>query len=428
MLLKLYRFLMRLCTPLIPLLLTLRARQRKENPARRHERYGRPSIPRPNGYLLWIHAASIGESVSILPLVERILQQRPGASVLLTTQTVSSAALMAKRLPKGAIHQFVPIDHPIMVRRFLDHWQPDAAFFVESELWPNLIDMTHSRDIPLALVNARMSERSFTRWHGAPAGFRQALIGAFDMVLAQDEQIADYFRQLGAQNVIASGNLKFAAPPLGADAHAVSELEKALGDRPCWLAASTHPGEDELIAEAHRTLKMEVPNVITIIVPRHERRGVQIASMLRTEGLVTRLRSSASYGGLDRADVYIGDTTGEMGLFYRVCNIVLMGGSLVPHGGQNPLEPARLNCAILHGPHVENFEQTYQNLDEAEATELVSDPLEIAGAVLRLMRDGAERKQRADRAARIGFDNSRVLDRVVDEINPILNRKQAASQ
>ncbi len=422
MLLATYRGLMRVATPMVPVMLALRARQKKEHPARRHERIGKPSIPRPNGFLLWIHAASIGESVSVLPLVERILQHRTGAQVLLTTHTVTAAAVMAKRLPRGAIHQFVPIDHPTMVKRFIEHWKPDAAFFVESELWPNLIVESKAAGIPMALVNARISERSFSRWKLAPASFRRRMFGAFDVIVAQDETIGGFFEELGAERVIVTGNLKFAAPPLSANPEAFSALEGLIRGRPRWLAASTHPGEEELIGEAHHLLKKHFPNLLTIVVPRHDNRGVQIAAMLRTNGLVTRLRSSGQTAGLDRADIYIGDTTGEMGLFFRLSPVVFMGGSLVEHGGQNPLEPARLNSAILHGPHVQNFDMPYQVLDDSGAAQTVDSAQELADAVAGLLHDRDERSRRAERAAAIGFDNSRVLDRVYAAIEPLVTQ------
>lgn len=424
MLLATYRGLMRVATPLVPVMLAFRARQRKEHPARRHERIGKPSIPRPEGFLLWIHAASIGESVSVLPLVERILQHKSNAQVLLTTHTVTAAAIMAKRLPRGAIHQFVPVDHPTMVKRFIGHWRPDAAFFVESELWPNLIVETKAAGIPMALVNARLSERSFRRWRAAPGSFRRRMFGAFDVIVAQDEDIGAYFDELGANRVIVTGNLKFAAPPLSANPQAFSTLEGLIRGRPRWLAASTHAGEEELIGEAHKKLKARFPELLTIVVPRHDTRGVQIAAMLRTSGLVTRLRSSGQTAGLDRADIYIGDTTGEMGLFFRLSPVVFMGGSLVEHGGQNPLEPARLNSAILHGPHVQNFERPYAALDESGAAQVVQSSDELAEAVAHLLTDRDERSRRAELAASIGFDNSRVLDRVYAAIEPLITGPQ----
>jgi 3-deoxy-D-manno-octulosonic-acid transferase len=386
--LKAYRGITSLFGVVAPLFLSIRTRQGKEDPARRSERYGETNVPRPEGPLVWFHAASVGETNSILPLIERLTSMRPDLSVLLTTGTVTSAALASRRLGNRAIHQFVPLDVPKYVERFIGHWQPDLAVFTESEIWPNLIVEAAARDIPVALINARMSGRSFVRWRRLRS-ISRPLFARFDIVLAQNEKLGRSLSDLGARQVLSPGNLKIDAPPPPVDAIELERLKRALGDRPLFVAASTHPGEEEIVADAHRQLARAVPGACTIIAPRHPERGTGIAELLRARGFAVAQRSQ---GALPDAstDIYIADTIGELGTLFALAPVAFMGGSLVQHGGQNPIEPIGHGAAVLTGPYWENFRDFYRVLVRLGGATQISTADELAKTVATLMTDEAE--------------------------------------
>ncbi|HRY05967.1 MAG TPA: glycosyltransferase N-terminal domain-containing protein [Hyphomicrobiaceae bacterium] len=383
--LKLYRLLSRGLEPIIPAWLALRTRQGKEVAGRRGERYGIASMARPKGTLVWVHAASVGETNAALPVIAALRQARDDLSFLLTTGTRTSAALAQARLGPRAIHQFVPLDSPRFAHRFVDHWKPDIAVFTESEIWPNLILEAAGHGMPLTLINARMSQRSFKRWR-RNSGMAVALFSRFALVLAQNQRLARSFSLLGARNVVVSGNLKIDSPPPPVDANALQQLRTATSGRAMLLASSTHPGEDEQIAAAHKLLKATHENLLTIIVPRHPERGPAVADMLAAQGLKAARRSQ---GALPDAttDVYVADTIGELGTFYALAPIALIGGSLVPHGGQNPIEAARHGCAILTGPNTHNFTDSYQALLERGGARVVSDATSLAAVADELLSD-----------------------------------------
>lgn len=383
-----------LAAPGLRAMLRRRVGRGKEIAVRLPEREGSDPTPRPAGRLIWLHAASVGESQSILPVLSALQGQAPDASVLLTTGTVTSAALLADQLPQlglsRVLHRFVPLDVPAWAARFLDHWRPDAAGFVESELWPNLIAGCRARGIPMMLVNARMSARSLRGWQRLP-GFARQVVGAFDRVQAQSEADAAHLRLLGARQVDAPGNLKLAAPPLRADPVELARLRALIGNRPVWLAASTHPGEEEVVARVHHALASAHPGLLTIVAPRHPERGAAVAAAL---GAPRR-----AVGQDPGMDVWVADTLGEMGLLYRLAPLVFVGRSLVGQGGQNPLEPARLGCAIAVGPHTANFIEAVQALEEAGALTRVADADELARWVDGMLRD-PHRRCAAGTAAR----------------------------
>jgi 3-deoxy-D-manno-octulosonic-acid transferase len=420
MLLSLYRAATILGGPLVDSHLRRRARRGKEDPARLDERFGLAGGARPDGPLVWLHGASVGESLAMLPLLEFLLDARPELQALVTTGTVTSARLLADRLPARARHQFVPVDRPQAWRRFLAHWRPDLALIVESELWPNLILETSAAGVPLALVNARMSQRSYRRWRRFPR-LAARLLGPFDVCLAQSAGDAERFAALGARDVRAVGNLKHAAPPLPADPKELAELRAALGDRPVWLAASTHAGEEEQVLEAHSRMASSLAGLLTVIAPRHPQRGDDIAALATRRGLAPAQRSKAQPVGQDHA-VYVADTLGELGLFYRIAQSALIGGSLVPHGGQNPLEAARLGCPPIFGPHTANFEEITAALEARGAAIRVADAAGLAAAVAGLLRDADARSAMAARARAAAKSEREVLPAVLRALTPLLER------
>ncbi len=389
--LKTYRLATQLAAPIAPLLLAWRTQKGKEEPNRRPERYGNASAARPSGFLVWLHAASVGETNAALPVIDHIARARPDIRLLLTTATVTSARHARARLPEGAIHQYIPLDRSSYLRRFLNHWRPDLAVLVESEIWPNLVLETKQAGIPLLLINARMSGPSYKRWRRRP-GMSRPVFSAFDLVLAQNERLAEQFSQLGAPQSLSAGNLKADAPPPPVDEAAKADMSAAFWGRPIWLAASTHPGEDEIVGAAHAKIKAALPGIATIVVPRHPERGPAIAEMLRTRGLKVTLRSEG--GGIDaKTDIYVADTIGELGLFYALTPVAFIGGSLVKHGGQNPVEAIKLGAAVLAGPHVHNFREMYADLLKTGGARKVDDADSLADAVLELLQNEVARKE-----------------------------------
>jgi len=416
--LSLYRAVTGIGGPAIRAYLGLRRARGKEDPARFGERLGIAGRRRPDGFLVWAHAASVGESLSLLPLIERLVTAWPGLNVVMTTGTVTSAQLIGGRLPENSFHQFIPVDRLPYVRRFLDHWRPDLALWAESEFWPNLITETQARKIPMILVNGRVSPRSFAGWRRF-RGLIRKLLDGFQLCLAQTETDARRLRELGAGNARYVGNLKFSVPPLPAAEAELQQLRDALGARPRWLAASTHAGEEAMAARVHRRLKSRHAGLLTIIVPRHPDRGAEIAAALTADGLNVARRSSGDSVATD-TDIYVADTMGELGLFYRIAGVAFMGKSLVPLGGQNPIEAARLGCAIVHGPHMMNFEDIGERLGALNAARRVDDEAALASAVGALLADGDERDRMAAAAAAFAAAESGAVDAVMAELEPFI--------
>jgi 3-deoxy-D-manno-octulosonic-acid transferase len=400
--LGLYGAGMALAEPLAPWLLERRASRGKEDPARLGERLGRAGVPRPDGPIVWIHAVSVGESLSHLPLVERFRTERPDLNLLVTSATRTSAELLARRLPQGVIHQYAPVDAPGAVKRFLEHWRPDLGVLVESELWPNLLQAARARGTRLALIGARISARSASGWARAPAA-AGALLGLFDLIYAQDLETRAWIEAHGA-HVSGQLDLKRLAGPLPHDAAALTGLKQQIGARRVLLAASTHPGEEALIAEAAAGIE---PRPLLVLAPRHPERGAEVAEMLAARGLRLARRSQGQPPGAE-VQVYVADTLGELGLFYRLADVTVLGGSLLEGlSGHNPLEPARLGAAVITGPHHEAFAEVYDELLQREAVLIARDPAELADVIRSLLADprlAAALGRRAKAAAEAGRD------------------------
>ena len=421
--LRAYRLLSTAAAPFAPLLLSARQRRGKELPERLPERRGHAAVKRPDGPLIWLHGASVGELASVYPLIERICGQH--INVLVTSGTVTSAGLAVQRLPRGAFHQFVPLDATPFVRRFLNHWQPDLALFVESDLWPNLIVETANRGVPLVLVNGRLSDSSYRRWRHLPATIG-GLLERFDLVLARTAEDGHRFGDLGAPRVIVTGNLKLDVPAPAADAEALRIMQFAIGRRPVVAAASTHAGEESALIDAHARLRTEFPGLLTIIAPRHPERGPGIAEIAAAMRLKTALRSRGDIP-TPTTDIYIADTMGELGILYRLAPIVFMGGSLVRHGGQNPIEPAKLGAAVIHGPHVWNFTELYTALDNADGAIAVDDAEALAGCFARLLRDEPTRARFAGNGRATVETLGGALERTSQALDPYLMQLRLGS-
>lgn len=416
--LRLYRTLGNRLQPLAEPFLNHRMRRGKEDPARRGERFGNAGKKRPDGPLVWAHAASVGETNAVLPLLQRLRDR--GLAVLLTTGTVTSAAIAERRLAAGAVHQYAPLDIPHYVERFLNHWRPGLALFVESELWPGAMVALAERGVPLVLVNGRLSARSYGRWRRV-GPFARALMSRIDQCLAQSADDGRRFEALGAPCVTICGNLKFDADAPAASETVLREMREAIGDRPVFVAASTHPGEEEMLTRALKEIGPAGDNLITIIVPRHPDRGLEIAGAARAQNFTVALRSAGEpIGG--KTQIYIADTIGEMGLWYRLATIAFLGGSLIRHGGQNPIEPAKLAVPLMHGPHIGNFADVYGALQDARAAVLIADQRALQTVLTQLLADGAERRRLAAAAHACVERFTGTLDRTLAALQPFLER------
>ncbi len=416
MTLRVYRKLSSVMVPLSPAVINQRLRMGKEDPARVGERRGMSADVRPAGPLVWIHGASVGEVLAAAALIERL--RALNLRILLTSGTVTSAAIVAKRFPPDVIHQYVPYDSPRYVARFLDHWRPSLALFIESDLWPNLILSSAARRLPMVLINGRMSQRSFPRWRRV-AGTISALLDKFDICLAQSQIDADRFTALGSRNVMVTGNLKLDVPAPPADANKLDMLMSMTRGRPVVVAASTHPGEEEIVTATHRTLAGFFPGLLTVIVPRHPDRGEAIARMIAASGLSPTLRSHEDLPTAT-TDIYIADTMGELGLFYRLAPIVFMGGSLVEHGGQNPIEAIKLGASIVHGPHVFNFTDVYEALDSAGGARRADTEEALVKQFGQMLADAKAREAVLTASERVVGQLGGALERTLSALEPYL--------
>ncbi len=415
-----YRRITGLLEGLAPRLLAARVRAGKEDPERVGERLGLAGRPRPPGPLVWLHGVSVGETLSLLPLVARLRADRPDLTLLVTSGTVTSAQLLAERLPAGVLHQFIPVDGPRAVAAFLDHWRPALGVLVESELWPNLILAARDRDIAMALVSARVTEATHRGWRRLP-GAAQTLLGGFDLVLPQDAESADRLADLGAR-IDGEANLKLAGEPLPYDRAAFARLSEAIGDRAVIIAASTHPHEEAFLLRALSTVPQPF---CLVLLPRHPDRGAEIAGLLEREGRAHAVRSRGEPLDID-VDVYVADTLGEMGLFLRLADVVIMGGSFAPVlgrpavGGHNPLEPARLGKPTLSGPDASNWTAVTAMLTARGALGMVRSAIELAETVEALLDDPTEARAMGERARRTAAEAGAGLDRLMQALTPLL--------
>ncbi|MBM3602308.1 MAG: 3-deoxy-D-manno-octulosonic acid transferase [Alphaproteobacteria bacterium] len=420
MLIDLYPPLTSLATPALRYMLRRRLAKGKEDVGRLPERMGRSSLARPEGFLIWMHGASVGESNSAIPLIKRLQAQHPAASILMTTGTVTSAKLMAKQLPAPAMHQFFPVDAAPWVRRFLNHWQPDLVLWLESELWPNWMMQLQRRRIPTLLLNARMKPKSFQRWLRWPRTIARLGRG-FAATLAQSEPDAERYRRLNFPNVSCIGNLKFATPPLLADDAVLADLQQQIGQRPVVAFVSTHAGEELLAARVHQYLKAELPDLLTIIAPRHATRGQELATTLG-EGFpdLVVARRALNQPPTPQTDLYLADTMGELGLWYRLAQVAVMGGSFIPFGGHNPLEGLALGCPMICGAHMFAFEEITASMVAQGCGLVAVDERALRAELLNLLHAPKARQAMATAGMAFAASQAEVLDRLVGVLTPFL--------
>lgn len=422
MFIRLYKILITLVYPLMRgTYIKKRQKIGKEHPTRFGERIGQYSVPRPEGKLYWLHGASVGEAISMLPLIDKLLKSDDKLSILVTTGTVTSAEIMEKRLPKRAFHQFFPLDVPMFCRRFLTHFKPDAVLWFESELWPSMLSEIKRAKIPLILVNGRISDHSFANWKRLKF-IAKELLGCFSLCLGQSVLDMERLQVLGAKKVACYGNLKYAGLPLPVDKEKLDALKKIIGGRRVFLISSTHYNEEEMLAQEFGALYQEFPDVLVIIVPRHPHRGEEVAEMLKEKGYKTKRRSVGDEITDDTA-VYVADTIGEMGLWYKLAEISFVGGSLIAHGGQNFMEAARDKNAVIFGKHMFNFKDMLARAREAQAVLEEDDAKGVMARVVALLKDKDELLKSKTNAYDWTVKEAGVLDGIAEALKQELENE-----
>lgn len=392
-----------------------RKKMGKEDVKRFNERVGRPTKPRPDGRLIWLHGASVGESISMLPLINRLLEIYPDAHVMVTTGTTTSAEVMAKRLPERAFHQYLPIDNPVFAARFVRHWQPTIALWFESEFWPAMLSTIKRRNIPLILINGRISNKSFKRWQQFDFVIKE-ILDCFTACLGQSEEDAYRLRALGAKDAMCLGNLKYAGLPIPVDEEKKKEIQDEIGSRPVWLVSSTHSDEESKIGRYLKELSAKHEGLLTIIAPRHPTRGVEIQNILKEKYQLKTALRSANEKITPETEVYIADTIGEMGIWYELCPIVFIGGSLIPHGGQNFMEPSRCRDAVIVGPHMHNFTDAMNRAKRADGIIQVDETVDLIDMVDQLLNNKELLEAKRSLAYNWATSEAKVLDGIAEKI------------
>ena len=415
----LYKSIMTIGFPIIELILLLRVKKNKEDFGRLNERRGISILQRPEGELIWVHASSVGESMAALSLIERLVRSENERNVLVTTGTLTSAQLMMDKLPDRAFHQFTPIDRPAFVKRFFKHWKPDLLLIMESEFWPVQINTAKKFGIPIIAVNARLSEKSFLRWRIATS-LSSTIFEDLSLVISTNKEQGSRFSKLGAKNVVVSGNLKRSAPKLNVDLNVTRVLSEQIGNRPVWLAASTHIGEDRPIMEVTNRLLDRFPNLLTIVAPRHPNRGKDIAELGSKMGLKVARRSCGEEI-VRETQLYIADTLGEMGLFFHISDTVFVAGSLVPVGGHNPIEPAHFDCAIIFGNLMSKNREVADEMLSESAAITVHDDKELFNVLAHLLSEPEESNRLAQNAKEYANNGYKVLESVSKSITAFTN-------
>ena len=427
--LSLYRQILNSNEPFLVRLLKKRQDQGKEDPHRLQERMGHPSRKREKGVLIWLHGASIGEAQTALIVVEHLQTLMPSAYFLITSGTLTSAHLIQKRVSGRIFHQYIPLDHPAWIAHFLDHWKPDMALWMESELWPNILGEIKKRNIPSVLINARLSKKSFTIWRLFQKTARSVL-SAFSMILAQTQNDADHFTALGGDHVQICGNVKYSAAPLGADGNDLRDIKSAIAQRPILLYTSTHDGEEDMAADIHLALQKTYPGLLSIIAPRHPNRADKIRQDLGRKGLAVSMRGDHKNLPQDGDDIYLSDTLGELGLYYSLAPFAFIGRSLSRDGGggHNPIEAAQLGCGVLYGPNVQYQQEIYDQMGQAGAAIKAANQEELKRVFQMLLGDENEAARLQKNGLEFAQDKKNVIDDVIHAIKPLLVSSQCLDQ
>ncbi len=418
---KIYKILTLCSAPILSQILKNRCKSGKEISSRILEKKGITNKPRPNGKLIWFHGASVGEAQSTLILINKFLSHNKDINILVTTGTVTSAELMENKLPKQAFHQFYPLDHPKWVEKFINHWKPDAVIWMESELWPNMLQAIKNNNTPAILVNAHISEKSYSSWLRLPK-MAKITLSAFNKILCQTSLDMERFNKLGAKETVVTDNLKYSSDPLAHDKNDLTNLKEAIQNRPIWLYASTHKGEEELACKSHIALKEKIPNILTIIIPRHPHRRNDINDSCKAFNLNIKFRGNDKVLPDPNDDIYIADTLGELGLFYTLSNIVCIGRSFSDDGGggHNPIEAAQLNCGIIYGKNIQNLQNIFDEMNEAKAAICINSPDNLSNEILTLLKDKKKLSTLQNNGKKFTETKNNVVNKVIHEILPYL--------
>ena len=377
-----YKLFTYLFYPFAPVYLNFRKLRKKEDPIRYKEKLSKINIPREEGFLLWFHVASVCEAMSILPLIENFINDKKINKILITSITVSSGKVLKKKFyeNKKVIHQFLPLDVPIFTNKFIEHWKPNLSIFIDSEIWPNLILQTSEKKIPLLLLNARITKKSFNRWK-LLINFAKKIFINFDLCIASNQESENYLKILGAKNIKNVGNLKFSNIKNNSNNQLDQKILKKIENRKIWCAASTHPSEEMICAKSHKKVKEIFDNILTVIIPRHINRVEKIREEISKLNLNVTLFSNINQLS-SNTDILLIDNYGEALKFYNISKYVFLGKSLVESlaadSGQNPIEPARLGCKIFHGPNVTNFTEIYNLLSDLNVTKKINNYEELS--------------------------------------------------
>ena len=413
--LNLYRLLINLILLISPLIIIFRLIKKKEDPYRFKEKFCFFNIKKGNGKLIWFHGSSVGEILSIIPLVEKLEKYKSINKILITSSTLSSSKVLDKFKLKKTVHQFFPIDTNFFTKKFLNYWKPTMAIFVESEIWPNMLINIKKKSIPLILLNARLTKKSYKKWKMI-SFFSKSLFGSFDKIFPQNNETKKYLSFFGVKKMKLLGNLKFSESKTQTDNTLSKNIKKIFKSRKIWCAASTHNGEEKICAEAHRELKKKYKKLITIIIPRHVHRVDDIYKEIIDMGLKVQVHSKKNKINKD-TDIYLVDTYGETKSFFKICNTVFLGGSIVNHGGQNPLEPARFGCKILHGPNIQNFTEIYKLLNEENLSFKFYNSGQLIKSINKTLNGSANSLEKVNKLKKRGFN---ILNRTLTEINSFL--------
>ena len=413
--LNLYRLLINLVLLISPLIIILRLIKKKEHPIRFKEKFCFFPIKRGNGKLVWFHGSSVGEILSIIPLVEKLEKNKSIKKILITSSTLSSSKVLTKFKLKKTVHQFFPIDANFLTKKFLDYWNPAIAIFVESEIWPNMLINVKKKSIPLVLLNARITKESYKKWKMISL-LSKFLFESFDISFPQNHETKKYLNSLGVKKIKFLGNLKFSESKTQKNSALNKNIEKTFKSRKIWCAVSTHNGEEKICAEAHQKLKKKYKKLLTVIIPRHVHRVNNIYKEVNNMGFKVQIHSKKSKIKKD-TDIYLVDTYGETKSFFKICNTVFLGGSIVNHGGQNPLEPARLGCKILHGPNIQNFTEVYRLLNKENLSFKFYNTNQLAKSVAQSLNKNMNFSKKIAKLKKIGSD---ILHHTSAEINYFL--------
>jgi len=411
-----YRILINLILLLSPIIILIRLLQIKEDPLRFKEKLGFYSKKKLKGKLIWFHGASVGEILSVIPLIEKLEKNKQIKQILITSNTLSSSKILSRLKLKKTIHQFLPIDTDYNTNKFLSYWDPSIAIFIDSEIWPNMITNIKKKNISLMLINARITKKSFTKWNFFPSSAKK-LFQNFDMCLSSSLESKNYLKLLGAKKISYIGNLKFTQSEKTAD-ELSSNIKKFFLTRKIWCASSTHELEEKICANIHKKLKIKYKNLLTVIIPRHIHRTKKIIKEIKELNLKIHLHDSRKKID-EETDIYLVNSFGQTQSFFKACKTVFLGGSIIEHGGQNPLEAAKYGCQILHGPNVWNFKEIYNLLEVHGVSNKITTTKQLSLKVEQIFNS---KKNSKKLQLKIKILGNKILESTLNEINFYMNK------